>query len=93
MSELGDLFAGSKQRKQERHGKWKEQNIRLIRESGLPFRFSSASQETMLFREKRKTKVDFFPSTGRWRVPGYFKTWTGGAEVFIGWYKREVQDA
>jgi hypothetical protein len=43
-----------------------------------------------LFREPGKPRVDFYPSTGRWRTVGREpeKVHRGGARAFIAWYAK-----
>lgn len=43
--------------------------------------------ETIAFRSPDKPQVDFYPSTGRWRVVGGYNTMAGGADKFLKWYK------
>jgi hypothetical protein len=64
-------------------------NMATLRSSGLTFRETN-NGETILFREKSKPMVDFFPSTGRWRIVGrHPKTFRGGARAFLPWYKKQ----
>jgi hypothetical protein len=74
--------------RQLKHKDWKEANTKIIEKSGLIFKW--AGNETMLFREENKPKVDFYPSTGRWRVPNKKKTYRGGAKSFIKWYSKDL---
>lgn len=72
--------------RKERHREWKDENLDLLRTSGLSYRLTN-NNETAVFREPGKPKVDFYPSTGRWRVvSGNSRTVGGGAMKFIEWY-------
>lgn len=85
----GDLRA----LRQDRHAKWREENLATLRKSLVPF----AMRETAcLFREKGKPWVDFYPHTGRWRAVGpnlaeklKGKVFRGGAQAFLAWYAKE----
>lgn len=78
-------FKAMKQETKERHANWKIENTAIIEKSGLLFR--KAGPETFVFRETGKPKVDFYPSTGRWRDLTNSKTNGGGANKFLEWYK------
>jgi len=89
---MGDMAEGFKildELRKERHANWQVQNMEALNKSGLKFTVSSGG--AVLFREVGKPKVDFYPSTGRWRVATdpTIKTFKGGAESFINWYKKE----
>lgn len=71
--------------RQQRHARWKEENLRILRESGLPF---TERPEACLFRSATGPRADFYPSTGRWRVPGGKRTFRGGARAFLAWCGR-----
>ena len=58
-------------------------NTSVLEKSGLVY--SVTSNGTMLFREAGKPRVDFYPSTGRWKKVGG-KAKKGGATKFIKWY-------
>lgn len=85
MSDLGDTFKEMKRDKQDRHARAHEQNRKIIRDSGIHFLDKG---EALLFRDDRRPKVDFYPSTGRWRIPGSSMTHRGGAEAFLRWYAK-----
>ena len=43
--------------------------------------------QTILFREPGMPRVDFSPSSGKWKtVDGYFE---GGAQAFLDWYDKQ----
>ena len=46
-------------------------------------------ETVLLFRENGKPKVDFYPHTGRWRVPDKNELRSGGAEDFLNWYDKQ----
>jgi hypothetical protein len=70
---------------QARHARAKAQNLATLHSSGLLF---TERDEAILFREPGHPKVDFFPSTGRWRIPGEKLTYGGGAGPFLDWYAK-----
>lgn len=85
MSDMGDMFKDLNRDKRSRHAKMHTQNRAILRESGFPF---SDKGEALLFREDGKPRVDFYPSTGRWRIPGSSTTHRGGARAFLQWYAK-----
>ena len=89
MGDVGEMGAALRDCRQERHAEWHEQNMAALRASGLLF----VERETAeLFRDVGKPRVDFFLSTGRWRVVGAGKTkpMRGGAKAFLAWYSRQA---
>ena len=84
-TEWSDFREASRALKQERHAEWKAENMRVLGMSGLDYRVTNGG-ETLLFRDPGMPKVDFYPSTGRWRVAGVQETFGGGAEKFLQWY-------
>ncbi len=71
-----------------RHEEWRETNMAVLRTASFQFRETN-NGECLLFREPGKPMVDFYPSTGRWRVVGTKSspTLSGGAEAFLVWYQ------
>lgn len=88
MGDMGDDFAAMKAHKQQQHADRNQKNMAALNASGHKFTETNYG-ETILFREPGKPKVDFYPSTGRWRVAGMSKTFRGGAEVFLRWYAKQ----
>lgn len=89
MGDMADDFAAMKAHRQQQHAMMKRRNLMLLnlRVAG---RFASTNYgETLVFREPGKPAVDFYPSTGRWRVAGVTKTFRGGAESFLRWYEKQ----
>ena len=84
---MGEAYSIMNDEKRARHANWKVKNLKVIENSGILHR--KAGGETVLFREEGKPKVDFYPSTGRWRMPGKAKTFRGGARSFINWYNKQ----
>ena len=80
MNEITEMYKEIKKDKQDRNANWKIQNTKILDESGIEYR--KASDECYLFRGS--LKVDFYPSTGRWKYNG--KMFSGGARKFIVWY-------
>lgn len=83
-----DWYSGLRALRQEKHAGWKEKNLAALRASGIPF---SERPEACLFREPGRPRVDFYPSTGRWRVVGGGRTFRGGAVAFLAWYRKQAE--
>jgi hypothetical protein len=82
-----------KEEKKKRHAQWKNDNIQILVDNmGDRFEFRN-DMETIIFRDKDYPQVDFYPSTGRWRIVGNEKSYTysGGAEKFIEWYEKQKE--
>jgi hypothetical protein len=84
----------------DRHVRIAEHNLEVLRAG--PFRFQVRKSPdgllgaSVLFREHGKPRVDFFLSTGRWRVvgAGASRLMSGHARAFLAWYaKQEVPRA
>jgi len=88
MGDMADDFAAMKAHRQQQHADWKSRNLAALNASSVIFTVTN-SGETLLFRESGKPKVDFYPSTGRWRVAGLTRTFSGGADSFLNWYERQ----
>ena len=73
--------------KRERHRKWYSRNLDFLIEN-MAGRFQ-IKETVLLFRENGKPKVDFYPHTGRWRVPDKNELRSGGAEDFLNWYDKQ----
>lgn len=89
MGDQAEYGAIMREARRERHAEWNRQNTLAINESGIPYLDRG---ETFCFREESKPKVDFYPSTGRWRVVGTRepqKAKSGGARKFLDWYRRQ----
>lgn len=77
--------------RQDRHAQWKQENMAVLEASGLAFTVTN-NGENLCFREPGCVKVDFYPSTGRWRTVGGIrpaKTYRGGARSFVAWYRKQ----
>ena len=85
-SDIGDMYASLKQDRQHRHADWHQTNTRILDESGIDYK--KASHECYTFRGDRN--ADFYPSTGRWKNIDTGRMHSGGAQRFVGWYKREA---
>lgn len=84
--DMGALFRAHNEAKKERHKQWHEANRETIKASGIPY---TDRGEALLFREAGKPRVDFYPSTGRWRIVGKPRTFRGGAKSFLNWYRKQ----
>lgn len=87
---MGDMAESGRmlnEMRKDRHRDWKISNMTDIEKSGIQYRKTNDG-ECLLFREAGKPKVDFYPSTGRWRVAGQQKTFSGGAKSFLNWYSK-----
>lgn len=89
MSDTVDAFRAINAHRQREHADQKQRNTVLICASGLNFRTTN-NGECLVFRERYKPKVDFYPSSGRWREVGLSKrNYKGGAEAFLNWYSSQ----
>lgn len=88
MGDMGDDFNAMQAATQVRHADLKVRNLLALQNTTLIFKQVNQG-ETLLFREANKPKVDFYPSTGRWRVAGVKETFRGGAKGFINWYAKQ----
>ncbi len=90
MSDWDGLGESVRAERQDRHAQWFEQNMAVLRASGLRF---SVRPTAVLFREKGKPRVDFYPHTGRWRIVGApngpTRPLRGGANAFLAWYAKQ----
>lgn len=84
MNELAEDYKAMKQRAQQRHADNYTKNLEILFESRIPFELKVT---VALFREWKKPKVDFYPHTGRWKVQN--KVYSGGADSFLAWYKKQ----
>jgi hypothetical protein len=89
MGDMAEDFKFLKEIKKERHAQWKKDNTSyLLKNMAGCFQVRN-NGECLIFRETGYPKVDFYPSTGQWRIPGKKKTYGGGAESFIEWYEKQ----
>ena len=90
MGDMGEVFSVMREATRERHANWKQKNMEILNASGLKFTVTN-NGETICFRESGKPRVDFYPSTGRWRVVGNgnSKALSGGAQKFLDWYEKQ----
>ena len=87
MSDMGDIYRDMTADKKEQHKEWKAVNTETIDKSGINYE-STNDGETLLFRENNNLKIDFYPSTGRWKFRN--QMFRGGARQFLNWYKRKL---
>ena len=88
MSDIGDDFKALREYQQERkHGNYcMNMDILFESEFNFPRRFEvNAENRQVLFREKRKPKVNFYPSTNKWVVG--VEVFHGDAAKFLEWYR------
>jgi hypothetical protein len=88
MGDMGDDFAAMKAHTQAKHAEWKRKNMAVLSDSGAVFTVTNGG-ETLLFRQTGYPRVDFYPSTGRWRVADVKETYRGGAKRFLEWYRAQ----
>jgi hypothetical protein len=86
MGDMGEIFKEFREHKKEQRDKRWADNEKQIIKSGIPYR-KTYTETCYLFREDGKPKVDFYPSTGRWRCNN--RTYSGGAKAFLTWYKKQ----
>ena len=87
MGDMGDDFRAMHDAKVLRHELWHDTNTKVLNKSGLIYK--KASHECYCFRDG--LKVDFYPSTGRWKDLSTGKTYSGGAHNLIGWLANNRQ--
>jgi hypothetical protein len=88
-SDIAIIGRSMREDRKRRHLEMKARNTEILAASGIEFR-STNNGETLLFRNSHDLGVDFFPSTGRWCIVGDNKTYKGGAEKFLKWYKHTM---
>ena len=89
MGDMAEVFRDMTAAKKERHSKWWMQNMDIMEKSGIEYDTKN-SGEVLIIRftwPQGKPQVEFWPSTGRWRVRG--KIFKGGAKSFINWYNKQ----
>lgn len=86
MGDMGDDFKEMKLMKQERKLKRYEKNISILVADNIRYEIRN-SGNTLLIREEGKPKIDFYPSTGRFKIGSNF--YTGGATELLKYYKGE----
>jgi hypothetical protein len=79
---MAESFKEMREIKRRRHQGWREKNLKILHQSGATF--TDAGGGTLLFREQGYPKVDFYPSTGRWKCGD--RVFSGGADAFLTWY-------
>ena len=84
MSETIETFRDMAEQRKARHKQWNAHNRQVLVEANMIF---TDKGETLLFRESGKPQVDFYPSTGRWKVDGIM--YSGGAKRFLEWYQAQ----
>ncbi len=85
---MTEFWRDVREARKTKHQEMKEQNTRLLTEAGIAFREVNQG-ENLLIREPGKPNVDFYPSTGRWRIPQKNQTYSGGAQAFLSWYNKQ----
>lgn len=91
MGDMADDFNAMRSHRQQKHADWNERNTAILLQGKLKLTIKSGG-EVILFREPGKPKVDFYPSTGRWRIPDKNQTFRGGAESFLRWYEKQKEE-
>ena len=83
MGDMGETFLMMREMRRKRHSEQKGENTEALLASGVLFRAVNDG-EALLFRERGRPAVDFYPSTGRWKCEG--RLYRGGAQIFLKWY-------
>lgn len=91
MGDMGEFFGAMKAHRKRMHAEWKQKNMIVLSDSGAIFTVTN-NGETLLFRMTGYPRVDFYPSTGRWRIAGGTKTFRGGAKAFLIWYAGQFKE-
>ena len=86
MGDVGEDMKAFREFKKEQKLLRKEQNLKILDESGIEYRFDECSY-CALIRIPGKPKVNFFTTTGRWVDVKEKFTHRGGAKAFIKWFK------
>lgn len=89
MGDMGELYNARRAEQKRRHSDNRRYARALFADSGLVYEERNLA-EAILLREPGKPKVDYYPSTGRWRVAGEPRTYNGGPEAFFAWYEKQV---
>jgi hypothetical protein len=84
--DMGDDFRAMRATRNQKHADWHRENRAAIEASRIEY---IDRDETLLFR-LCGIRVDFYPSTGRWREPDHTKTYRGGAKAFLPWLRKAV---
>jgi hypothetical protein len=78
-----------------RSSQWR-QNLDILRaycpQHGIDGYWTAPDQQCIRFAARfnaGRPSVNFYPSTGRWRVDHLNRTFGGGARVFLEWYKKQ----
>lgn len=82
------VFRLLRAQRQEQHRNWYVENTATLKAAGIPFALANGG-ETLVIREAGMPRIDFYPSTGRWRCIDRQKTYSGGATAFLKWYRSQ----
>ena len=86
MSDLRDTFVALNEDRKDRHAAMKAKNTKLLLDNGLNCIVKNDG-EVILIRTLGRAKIDFYPSTGRWKWVDTGRIQKGGAEKFLRmWY-------
>ena len=85
MGDMSEAFSALKEYNGMRREKRIELNMSIMEKSGIVYKL--IENNTLLIRENGKPKVDFYLSTGRWKVNN--KAMKGGAVSLINWYRKQ----
>ena len=87
MGDMGEVFRDMRSIKKEHKVKQLEKNKHFIDQNGLEYHLVNYGT-TMLFREPGKPKVDYYPSTNKWKCG--IKFYHGNVVDFVEWYEGQV---
>lgn len=90
MGEMVEIFGAMKEHRREERLSTLERNMEILFESefNFPRRFDyRKADRVVLFREKGKPAVNFYPSGNSWVVNNRKKH--GDAKAFLEWYRKQ----
>lgn len=96
MGDMAEEYKYLRELKQDRHREWFTKNHEVLSKCEFPYE-SKSDGEVCLFRNLAGPNVDFYPSTGRWKVTTKnrkgqsYTMHSGGAESFLKWYRKKIE--
>ena len=90
MGDMGEVFDEMRKITKKRHQAFYKLNHELMKAQKFFAYTVRNSGETLCFRIPGKPRVDFYPSTGRWRNLETKIMHRGGGVAFLNWYHKQV---